>query len=152
MVRRNRHSSASGFCRRSARGRTHAARVLAVGQSEHVRLWACRQLRKAGFTVITTDDGVDALILAHGDPPDLILTDDDVGRLDVRYLLMLLRRDVRTAGTPVLLITPRTDGDLARDCRALGATLVVKPGVRSPAGSAAATVASASLRERARNA
>ncbi len=152
MVRQNRPSSASDLRRRSARGRRHAARVLAIGQSEQVRLWACRQLRKAGFTVIATDDGVDALILAHGDPPDLILTDDDVGRLDVRYLLMLLRRDVRMAGTPVLLITPRTDGDLARDCRALGATLVVKPGVRSPAGSAAATVASASLRERARNA
>jgi CheY-like chemotaxis protein len=87
-----------------------------VGENEQVRRFASRRLRRVGFTVCETDNGIDALVLAHGDPPDLIVVDHVVGWLDVRYLLTLLRRDTRTAGIPILLITPRAGGALAREC------------------------------------
>jgi DNA-binding response OmpR family regulator len=100
--------------------------------------------------VRATDNGIDALILAQGDPPDLIVVDQVVGWLDVRYLLTLLRRDARTTTTPILLITPRADGAFARYCHEFGTKLLVKPGERSLAASAAPTTASVRLRERAR--
>lgn len=95
-----------------------------VADVERARRWA-RRLRSAGFEVITTDNGIEALPVTHGDSPDLIVVDHVVGRLDVPHLLARLRGDACRANIPVLVTTTRTDGDLASACRTLGVTLLV---------------------------
>lgn len=101
-------------------------RALIVAEHQCVQRWARRRLFHAGFEVFATDSAIDALRAAHDDPPDVIVVDHVVGWLDVRYLLTLLRRDERTARTPVLLITPQADGSLERVCRRTNAELVVR--------------------------
>ena len=110
----------------------------------------CWRLRKVGFTVRTADNSIDTLIMAHGDPPHLIVVNHVVGWLDVRDLLTRLRRDVRTAGIPILLIMQCANVILARDCQRLNITLLVKSGKKSLAVSTAQTTALVESRKRAR--
>jgi DNA-binding response OmpR family regulator len=104
------------------------ARVLVVGADERVRGWVCHRMRSVGFKVVAAEDVAGALVLTRADPPDLIVVSHVIGWLDVRCLLGLLRRDVRTATTSILLIAGHVDDGLQRFCRQLGVTLVVRSG------------------------
>ena len=52
-----------------------ATKILLVEDSKFLRLAAERALAKAGYTVSTTSDGVQALEMAKDVQPDLILLD-----------------------------------------------------------------------------
>lgn len=101
------------------------ARVLVVGEDERFRQCASQRLQSGGFNVVATDDGIDALAAAHTDPPDLVVVDQIVGWIDVRYLLIRLKADALTAGIPILLVAPSVSTTLARLCHALGVALLI---------------------------
>ena len=106
-------------------------RALVVGEDERVQQWVGARLWRAGFEVLAVDDGLDALDTAHRDPPDLVVLGHIVARVDVRYVLIQLRRNPGTAHVPILLVAPRATNELASVCQRFGITLLVS-GIRQP--------------------
>ena len=62
-------------------------------------------LEDEGLVVLTAPDGLAALAVATATPPDLILTDLMMPRLDGRALRARLQEQPRTAQIPVLLMS-----------------------------------------------
>jgi CheY-like chemotaxis protein len=108
--------------RRESRQGVRSTRLLFVGKDPGVRRSARVRLRKSGFDIIATADGPTALSAACDDPPDLIVVDHAVHRIDVHNLLTRFARDVHTAGIPLLFLAERSDDVFELACRALGVT------------------------------
>ena len=95
---------------RSDDGRARAldhARVLVVDDNADMRDYAARLLGAQGWIVDTAADGAAALAAAQRDPPDLVLSDVMMPRLDGFGLLRALRADPRTSATPIILLSAR---------------------------------------------
>ena len=93
-------------------------RILAANDDAvQLRLLKVR-LEKAGFTVSTAVDGAAALDLAKQSPPDAIVSDVMMPRLDGFKLCSAIRQDPALAGLPVVLLsaahTEKADQKLAR--------------------------------------
>ncbi len=111
--------------------------VLVVEDDPRVRAIVDRTLREAGYRVLEAEDGQAALeLLARtGSPPDAVITDLAMPRMNGRTLAARLR--VLQPGLPVLFMSGYTDDEVAR--RGLmvdGQPLLQKP--FSPDGLAAA--------------
>lgn len=65
----------------------------------------CFNLRKAGFSVGTANDGIEALKKARSLAPDLILLDLMLPELDGLAVCEILRRDPTTASVPIIILT-----------------------------------------------
>ena len=83
-----------------------AATVLLVDDNADMRDYLARLL-STRFRVVTAPDGVEALALAERTPPDVVLTDVMMPRLDGFGLLKALRGNERTRDLPVLLVSAR---------------------------------------------
>jgi PAS domain S-box-containing protein len=62
-------------------------------------------LRKAGYSVLTAEDGVEALDLAKKKHPDLVISDVTMPRMNGLEFCRLLRQDVELSSVPILLIS-----------------------------------------------
>ena len=78
-------------------------RVLMVEDDPVQRKLARAHLERAGFKVDTAADGLEALELARRNPPDAILSDVLMPRLDGFKLCLAVRQDPRLRATPVVL-------------------------------------------------
>jgi PAS domain S-box-containing protein len=88
------------------------ARLLVVDDNADMRAYL-RRLLGARWDVATAADGVEALAIARHEPPELVLTDVMMPRLDGVGLLAALRADPRTATVPVVMLSARA-GEEAR--------------------------------------
>jgi DNA-binding response OmpR family regulator len=80
-------------------------RILVVeDNSEQVEL-LCFNLKKAGFSIGTASDGIQAIKKAQSLLPDLILLDVMLPEMDGFAVCETLRRDPRTAAIPVIMVT-----------------------------------------------
>jgi DNA-binding response OmpR family regulator len=70
-------------------------------------------LRRAGFSVGTATDGIEALKKARSLTPDLILLDWMLPELDGLAVCEILRRDAGTASIPIIFLTAMSS-ELAR--------------------------------------
>ncbi len=122
------------------------ARVLVVDDHEAMRDYVVMLLR-AHHDVEAAEDGAKALELAIAHPPDLVLSDLEMPRLDGVELLRALRANELTRATSVILFS--AEGDEARN-RALDAgadDYVVKPfGARDLLARVSAHLATARVR------
>jgi PAS domain S-box-containing protein len=82
------------------------SRVLVADDNADMREYL-RRLLGAHWTVETVADGAAALTAARERPPDLVLTDVMMPRLDGFELLRALRAEPRTATVPVVLLSAR---------------------------------------------
>lgn len=64
-------------------------------------------LRSAGFDISTAEDGAQALKLARDLQPDLILLDVMLPEVDGLEVCKILRREVATAGIPIIMLTAK---------------------------------------------
>ena len=62
-------------------------------------------LRKAGYSVLTAEDGVQALDIAKRSRPDLVISDVSMPRMNGLEFCRLLRSDADLCATPILLIS-----------------------------------------------
>jgi CheY-like chemotaxis protein len=62
-------------------------------------------LKMQGFAVLTAEDGEVALRMALAQPPDLIITDIEMPKMDGLSLIRELRRAPETERLPVLVLT-----------------------------------------------
>src|SRR5581483_8400638 len=82
-------------------------RVLLADDNSDMRAYVTRLLEGQGYAVVTAPDGEEALRLAQAAPPDLVLTDVMMPKIDGFGLLRELRGFEATAGVPVIMLSAR---------------------------------------------
>jgi CheY-like chemotaxis protein len=80
-------------------------RILLVEDDRFLRKAAETTLKQQGYTVITAADGEEALRVARGAPPDLILLDVIMPKLNGFQVLDALKKDPTTAHIPVIILS-----------------------------------------------
>ncbi|MDQ7832730.1 MAG: response regulator [Desulfovibrionaceae bacterium] len=83
--------------------------ILVVEDDEDILELLAYNLQGAGFSVVTSRDGFDALQKARRTPPDLILLDLMLPGLDGFEVCKELKREAKTAQVPVIMLTARGD-------------------------------------------
>jgi PAS domain S-box-containing protein len=112
----------------------------------HLKL-AKTRLEHAGFTVLTAEGAAEALVLARQSPPDLILSDVLMPRIDGFQFCLAVRGEAQLAHIPVLLFSAAYDEDVDREfAREAGANgLILKsPGFESIVDAVTSTLAAPS--------
>ncbi len=103
--------------------------ILAVDDSRTMRDMLRLALAGAGFTVTTADDGIHGLeVLDSMSPPDAIISDINMPRMDGFGFIEAVRRQSRHRATPILVLTTESAPELKARARQAGATgWIVKP-------------------------
>ncbi|HEV3041912.1 MAG TPA: response regulator [Candidatus Angelobacter sp.] len=92
--------------------------VLLVEDSKILQLASQRVLTKAGYRVLTAEDGEKAITMAHEELPDIILLDMMLPKISGPEVLNCLKQDPSTAHIPVIVLTglsKRNEDKLRRD-------------------------------------
>ncbi|HET9944083.1 MAG TPA: response regulator, partial [Actinomycetes bacterium] len=79
--------------------------VLIADDSPTLRRIVSTVLERAGFTVVTAEDGVEAVQGAFRTQPDAIILDVQMPRLSGYVAARLLKDDWQTADIPIILLT-----------------------------------------------
>jgi two-component system, chemotaxis family, chemotaxis protein CheY len=102
--------------------------ILAVDDSASMRQMVTFTLKTAGYQVVEAVDGQDALEKSGSRDFDLVLTDQNMPRLDGIGLTKKLRDNPRFKSTPILILTTESSDQMKQAGRAAGATgWLVKP-------------------------
>ena len=102
--------------------------ILAVDDSPSIRSMVSFTLKSAGYEVIEAVDGVDALNKAKAKSMDLVLTDQNMPRMDGLALVRALRQLPAYKSSPILILTTEAGTDMKSQGKAAGATgWLVKP-------------------------
>jgi two-component system chemotaxis response regulator CheY len=102
--------------------------ILAVDDSVSMRQMVSYTLKSAGFEVVEAVDGEDAFEKARQRHFDLVLTDQNMPRLDGIGLTRRLREHPSFKTTPILILTTESSDQMKQAGRAAGATgWLVKP-------------------------
>ncbi|MEV4703970.1 response regulator [Actinoplanes sp. NPDC049316] len=87
--------------------------ILIAEDTDDVRMVLHRVFVRVGFTVEVAADGAEALEMARRRPPDVVLTDFNMPRLDGLQLCQAIRADPVLADVPVAILS----GDIQPDDR-----------------------------------
>lgn len=102
--------------------------ILAVDDSASMRQMVSFTLKNAGFNVVEAVDGQDALEKANSRDFNLVLTDQNMPRLDGIGLTRKLRANPKFKTTPILILTTESGDQMKQAGRDAGATgWLVKP-------------------------
>jgi PAS domain S-box-containing protein len=113
--------------REAGASRGTSARILIADDNTDMRAYLARLLRRY-WQVETVADGEAALAAARTSPPDLVLSDVMMPRLDGFELLRELRADPLTSSVPVVLVSARAGAESAIEGLEAGADdYLVKP-------------------------
>jgi two-component system, chemotaxis family, chemotaxis protein CheY len=107
-----------------------AKTILAIDDSTSIRQMVAFTLKSAGYTVIEAADGQEGLEKAtiHAHDITLILTDQNMPRMDGLALTKALRGMAQFATTPILMLTTESSDEMKSQGKAAGATgWLVKP-------------------------
>src|SRR5262249_59351378 len=86
-------------------------RILLVEDNGDMRQYLRRLLTGEGYAVELAPDGVAALEAAQASPPDLVLSDVMLPRLDGIGLLRCLRQNPPLSRVPIILLSARAGED-----------------------------------------
>jgi two-component system chemotaxis response regulator CheY len=102
--------------------------ILAVDDSPSIRNMVAFTLKSAGYDVVEAVDGQDGLDKAKAKKVSLILTDQNMPRMDGLTLVKNLRAMPDYKSAPILILTTESSDDMKAKGRAAGATgWLVKP-------------------------
>lgn len=105
-----------------------AKTVLSVDDSGSIRQMVSFTLKSAGYTVIEAVDGQDGLDKAKQKTVDLVLTDQNMPRMDGLTLIKSLRAMPNYRSVPILMLTTESGDAMKSQGKAAGATgWIVKP-------------------------
>jgi two-component system chemotaxis response regulator CheY len=105
-----------------------AKTILAVDDSSSLRQMVAFSLKAAGYLVVEAVDGQDGLDKAKLQSVDLVLTDQNMPRMDGLTLIKHLRTLPTYEKTPILMLTTESSDDMKMQGRAAGANgWLVKP-------------------------
>jgi PAS domain S-box-containing protein len=100
-------ADAGSVAGRASRSELAGARVLVADDNADLRGYLARVLTAAGYGVQTAGDGEAALAAIERQPPELLVTDVMMPRLDGLQLLRALRQRPDTAALPVIVLSAR---------------------------------------------
>ncbi len=102
--------------------------ILAVDDSASMRQMVSFTLKSAGYHVVEAIDGQDAWEKSGHRDFDLVLTDQNMPRMDGIDLTRKLRQHPRFKSTPILILTTESSDQMKMAGRSAGATgWMVKP-------------------------
>jgi len=102
--------------------------ILLVEDDPDILHMVAYKLRRAGFEVVETTDGLAALDACRREPPDLVLLDVRMPRMDGIAVCRELRAGPRTGDVPIVMLSARARDQDRELAYAAGATdYVVKP-------------------------
>lgn len=105
-----------------------AKTILAVDDSVSIRKMVSFTLQSAGYEVIDASDGLEGLEKAKSVKVNLVLTDQNMPRMDGLTLIKSLRALPQYATVPILMLTTESSDAMKAQGRAAGATgWMVKP-------------------------
>jgi len=105
-----------------------AKTILAVDDSSSLRQMVAFSLKAAGYQVVEAVDGQDGLEKAKQQTVDLVLTDQNMPRMDGLSLIKLLRGLPAYQKVPILMLTTESSDEMKSKGRAAGANgWLVKP-------------------------
>ncbi len=103
-------------------------RILVIEDDAQIRANLVRMLRLEGHQVDEAADGEDGVERALRSPPDLVLCDVMMPRLDGFGVLQRLRGDPQTRDVPFVFLTASAERERAEEALAAGAQdYLVKP-------------------------
>ncbi|MCE2576839.1 response regulator [Komagataeibacter sp. FNDCR2] len=105
-------------------------RVLTVDDSRTMLGMLRKALEGAGYDVIQGDDGINGLevLQAANPPPDAIITDINMPRMDGFGLIEAVRKMDQFRHIPIIVLTTESDPEKKARARAAGATgWIIKP-------------------------
>jgi CheY-like chemotaxis protein len=98
------------------------ARILVIDDEELVREMLVRFLNLEGYVPIEAENGEQGIQMALRSPPDLVLCDLMMPKVDGFGVLARLRAEPATAGMPFIFITASAEVQDARVAELLGAS------------------------------
>jgi two-component system chemotaxis response regulator CheY len=102
--------------------------ILAVDDSASIRQMVSFTLKSSGYEVIEAVDGMDGLDKAKAKTVNLILSDQNMPRMDGLTLIKSLRALPQYKTVPILMLTTESSDAMKQQGRAAGATgWLVKP-------------------------
>ncbi|MCB1959168.1 MAG: response regulator [Rhodocyclaceae bacterium] len=105
-----------------------AKTILAVDDSASIRQMVSFTLNSVGYEVVDGVDGMDGLAKARGGKFSLVLTDQNMPRMDGLTLIRSLRAMPAYRDVPILMLTTESSAEMKTQGRAAGATgWLVKP-------------------------
>lgn len=105
-----------------------ATTILAVDDSASIRQMVAFTLKGQGYRVIEAVDGQDGLEKARTEQVDLVLTDQNMPRMDGLTMVRALRSLANYRSVPILILTTESSDAMKTQGRAAGATgWLVKP-------------------------
>lgn len=105
-----------------------AKTVLSVDDSSSIRQMVSFTLKGAGYEVIEASDGQEGLDKAKAKTVDMVLTDQNMPRMDGLTLIKSLRAMPSYKSVPILMLTTESGDAMKAQGKAAGATgWLVKP-------------------------
>jgi two-component system chemotaxis response regulator CheY len=102
--------------------------ILAVDDSASIRQMVSFTLKGAGYQVLEAADGQEAFDRAKLNTVDLVLTDQNMPRMDGLTLVKSLRGLSQYKAVPILILTTESSDSMKAEGKAAGATgWIVKP-------------------------
>ncbi len=84
------------------------------------------QCRHLGLMVRTSPDAMQALLMIHKKPPDLIILDINMPAGNGLSVCEMLASDKRLSRIPVIMLSGQSDAQTIDRCRSMGAHFVAK--------------------------
>jgi two-component system, chemotaxis family, chemotaxis protein CheY len=105
-----------------------AKTILAVDDSASIRQMVAFTLKSSGYEVVEAVDGMDGLEKAKSKTFNLILSDQNMPRMDGLTMIKTLRGMPQYKAVPILMLTTESSDAMKQQGRAAGATgWLVKP-------------------------
>ena len=102
--------------------------ILTVDDSATIRDLLLSELSGLGYRVNQAEDGINGLEMLAIEPPDVIITDITMPRMDGIGFIQNVRGDERYKSTPILVLTTESDPAIKERAKRAGATgWIVKP-------------------------
>lgn len=103
-------------------------KILAVDDDAHIRRIVQVSLERAGYTVATATNGVEALELLDTVEPDLVILDINMPYMDGHEVLKSMKDSPETASIPVIMLTANTaDEDVIKGWESGADSYLTKP-------------------------
>lgn len=83
-------------------------KILIVEDEKDILKMVEYNLKKDGYRTVSARDGEDAIEMAHSEHPDLILLDLMLPGIDGLEVCKQLKRESKTAGIPIIMVTAKT--------------------------------------------
>jgi DNA-binding response OmpR family regulator len=101
-------------------------KILVVDDDSSIRRLLSYLLEKGGYTVLTAEDGIEALAIVESAKPEIIITDLMMGKLDGYELSRTIRARREDDAIRIIVLTARDQSSDVELLKALGVDSVMK--------------------------